>query len=870
MALDRLASSSSTQDMCDYEQYMAISEATLLTAHEIAADLRGVLRRVERAASSHSSTPQYASSESGQTGAMPEMTRATLPPIPIPSFAGDIWEWDNFWALFNANVHSQPIPNLLKFNHLLNALKGEPRRAVLRFQVSEANYQRAIDFLHSKYTDKEVILHDLIQRLESASLQSNSLKEQRGLLDQLQVIIAQLRDKGEQVDNQLLFELVLAKFPAQVQREVLKKKGSMEEPLSMQGMLDVLEKYISSEERIASLTSNDKGKQPQQITKQERPSIGQPLRKPVQCMYCDESHRAVDCSKLDSPQLRANYLRQHKLCMICASPKHSTEECKGRNCFACQGRHHTSCCLKQKRTNATPEARPSTQKEKQSSGTAKLKSRENDNPRLQKPIKQFTAHYQDEDSSEQEDEEMEAIAEYHSSKQQIGIKETFLPLGELTILDPNTHTLRRITALLDSGAECSFIDKKLADELNLQSLSSSTLQVRTFGATNNLECKTRMVALDAWDNDGQPCHLQFLTHDILTSTLRTPPIVDEDAVFIKENKMQINVVSKRKAKPQILLGSDQLWQMIYADKPQVRLPSGLYLLPTRLGHLLTGQLNVQHQEASKTNREQTAEGNKLANIYTAMSMAFPEQRDAEQDSWQKHWSYQDEGQEEFGRSEQEIQQAIDSEVLKNFQETVQKRQDGYYVRLPWKNIPVALPDNRAIAMRRLASVWTSLRNNEELLSNGIKRAELGSVKRTVAFVLRFIHNAVECHNARQEKHIQLSPLFDEAKPSYSPIPDGLEIKRATKMVAKQHQLAWIAPATQAALKHLNLYMDHEGILRCRGRLGKSAMSKEAKFPMLVLQKTWLSRLIIEDCHAKQHPGISHTMCKIKELYRVEG
>ncbi|VDL79059.1 unnamed protein product, partial [Nippostrongylus brasiliensis] len=130
MALDRLASSSSTQDMCDYEQYMAISEATLLTAHEIAADLRGVLRRVERAASSHSSTPQYASSESGQTGAMPEMTRATLPPIPIPSFAGDIWEWDNFWALFNANVHSQPIPNLLKFNHLLNALKGEPRRAV--------------------------------------------------------------------------------------------------------------------------------------------------------------------------------------------------------------------------------------------------------------------------------------------------------------------------------------------------------------------------------------------------------------------------------------------------------------------------------------------------------------------------------------------------------------------------------------------------------------------------------------------------------------------------------------------------------------------------------------------------------------------
>ncbi|VDL86484.1 unnamed protein product, partial [Nippostrongylus brasiliensis] len=153
---------------------------------------------------------------------------------------------------------------------------------------------------------------------------------------------------------------------------------------------------------------------------------------------------------------------------------------------------------------------------------------------------------------------------------------------------------------------------------------------------------------------------------------------------------------------------------------------------------------------------------------------------------------------------------------------------------------------------------------------GINRAELQSIKRIVAFVLRFIHNTVIRRNAKKATQIKLSPLFDEAKPSYSPIPDGLEIKRATKMVAKQHQLAWIAPATQAALKHLNLYIDHEGILRCRGRLDKSAMSKEAKFPMLVLQRTWLSRLIIEDCHAKQHPGISHTMCKIKELYRAEG
>ncbi|VDO90561.1 unnamed protein product [Heligmosomoides polygyrus] len=36
-------------------------------------------------------------------------------------------------------------------------------------------------------------------------------------------------------------------------------------------------------------------------------------------------------------------------------------------------------------------------------------------------------------------------------------------------------------------------------------------------------------------------------------------------------------------------------------------------------------------------------------------------------------------------------------VLDEFRNTVQKKDDGYYARLPWKEIPVALPDNRAIA-----------------------------------------------------------------------------------------------------------------------------------------------------------------------------
>ncbi|VDL84582.1 unnamed protein product [Nippostrongylus brasiliensis] len=476
-------------------------------------------------------------------------------------------------------------------------------------------------------------------------------------------------------------------------------------------MLDTLDEHISSEEKIATLISSNKGKQP---TREERPAKGQSPRQIPACMYCNQLHKPANCTRYTTPQERANYLRQHKLCMICAAPQHSTEECKRRNCFTCQGRHHTSCCFKQKATAADPEAKPIMRKEKQPSTAARPKPR-NDNPRQ---VKQFTTQYYEEESSEQEneEEEVESIAEFHASKQLLGIGETFLPIGELTILDPSTHKLRKVSALLDSGAECSFIDQKLADELNLPEISNTTLRVRTFGAPNDLECKTRKVPLDVWDSEGEPCQLQLLTHNILTSSLRTPPILEEDATFIRKNQLQVHVVSKRKAKPQILLGSDQLWQLIHADKPHVRLPSGLYLLPTRLGHLLTGQLQVQTTRfTSNETREEEEHLPGEGKAINSVSMADPEVLQAEQSAWERYWKMQDEGQEEFIQPEKNVQELIDQQVHDEFLRTVQRREDGYYVRLPWKDIPVALPDNKAIAVRRLASVWNSLQKDKQLL-----------------------------------------------------------------------------------------------------------------------------------------------------------
>ncbi|KAK6035705.1 hypothetical protein COOONC_26791 [Cooperia oncophora] len=40
-----------------------------------------------------------------------------LPRLEIPKFSGRRADWDNFWAIFSANIHEQNISPMLKFNY---------------------------------------------------------------------------------------------------------------------------------------------------------------------------------------------------------------------------------------------------------------------------------------------------------------------------------------------------------------------------------------------------------------------------------------------------------------------------------------------------------------------------------------------------------------------------------------------------------------------------------------------------------------------------------------------------------------------------------------------------------------------------------
>ncbi|KAK6009275.1 hypothetical protein OSTOST_25822 [Ostertagia ostertagi] len=108
-----------------------------------------------------------------------EATRPKLPTVPVPTFSGRLVEFENFWALFDANIHSQPLSPLLKFNYLIKALRGEAQECVRRFTVTADNYTHAINFLHAKYGDKSRLIDHLQTRLEKARAEKPTLEGQR-------------------------------------------------------------------------------------------------------------------------------------------------------------------------------------------------------------------------------------------------------------------------------------------------------------------------------------------------------------------------------------------------------------------------------------------------------------------------------------------------------------------------------------------------------------------------------------------------------------------------------------------------------------------------------------------------------------------
>ncbi len=68
---------------------------------------------------------------------------------------------------------------------------------------------------------------------------------------------------------------------------------------------------------------------------------------------------------------------------------------------------------------------------------------------------------------------------------------------------------------------------------------------------------------------------------------------------------------------------------------------------------------------------------------------------------------------------------------------------------------------------------------------------------------------------------------------------------------------------------LGIFIDKDGLLRCRGRLDNADVSDEAKTPLLLPKQDTFTQLIVERVHKRLlYSGVSHTLSQIRHTYWI--
>ncbi|KAK6763350.1 hypothetical protein RB195_023886 [Necator americanus] len=84
------------------------------------------------------------------------------------------------------------------------------------------------------------------------------------------------------------------------------------------------------------------------------------------------------------------------------------------------------------------------------------------------------------------------------------------------------------------------------------------------------------------------------------------------------------------------------------------------------------------------------------------------------DHWGQHWdSEANNAGKEYTGPEKEEKARINHEVLEELSKSIQRKEDGYYVKLSFKKTHEDLPENRILAWKRLKSIFKEYNNQSD-------------------------------------------------------------------------------------------------------------------------------------------------------------
>ncbi|XP_050522014.1 uncharacterized protein LOC126894791 [Daktulosphaira vitifoliae] len=369
--------------------------------------------------------------------------RMRLAPPKLPSFNGNIEEWESFYNVFCSMVHSKDYDPVEKFCHLRSALSGSAAEIIKSIPLTDENYEVALRKLKKRYKNKALIIQSHIKALlNSPRITNASASSLEKLHSHVEGNLSALEVLNEPVDqwDSWLVTIILGCLDEATSHEWQNRQTTTDMPKYKNleqflagrcALFETSEAWdncgVETRKGIGRHAANRKITLATAMGGEVCSTKGS-LVKSVACPVCNGLHKIYACAQFKSktPSERLTITRNLKLYFNCFSNMHTVAQCNGGTCRVYNRKH---------------------------------------NFLLHFPItsSQNSSESKNEVSATSEEQEIGPVTalcnkEAHS--------EILLATALVKVMDStgNCHHLR---AMLDSGSQINIISKRTAHKLNL-------------------------------------------------------------------------------------------------------------------------------------------------------------------------------------------------------------------------------------------------------------------------------------------------------------------------------------------------------------------------------------------------------------------
>jgi hypothetical protein len=314
-------------------------------------------------------------------GSVVTSAHKNLPELELPKFGGEALQWRSFIALFDAQVHEAPIPDVNKLlSYLMTCLQRDARDALMGLPLVDKNYAIARDILKSRYGDPGMLLALYAEKLVMLKpAPEEDLPAFRTLLDhfegsrrEMAALIEEVNPGQPATTGVGLQEIFLApiltpKLPPSVQLVWARTCSTAAEKFNLTGLLAFARREVTNLEQMsqpelkaerapkpkkaqthsAFRAANSGPSQMRHGSARERRNSGRsaPAITFPACPFCsDVGHAPSNCSVYKEKSIEEQHAATARLgrCYNCLGA-HRQDVCpSSKRCFVCARKHHTT------------------------------------------------------------------------------------------------------------------------------------------------------------------------------------------------------------------------------------------------------------------------------------------------------------------------------------------------------------------------------------------------------------------------------------------------------------------------------------------------------------------------------------------------